>query len=314
MDFTSISDLSLAECLELVETRFDAQSIATRRIDQEGVLEYFRQSDRGYRLFHSKDGAMHVALNCNEHFSTEGYLGQVELLEKQLVSCRAEKVLEVGCGTGFNTRHLAARLSGTNFIGLDLSSSHVDTARSEAYEYGNVEFETGDFQQLRFEEYTFDAVVAVECLCQTHDMRRTLQEAFRVLRPGGQLLVIDVFRQAPLESYHEEVQLAARLVEKAMAVDEFAVLDQWCEQARDIGFVVRQQTDLSQEISHNVARFHKLARRFFRIPQTARILLKAFPPRLLENAISGLLMPFTVGCGVQSYCFCVLERPEVERL
>ena len=309
MEIASIPDLTLSECLELVSKHFDAQAIADRSIDQTGVLEYFRQSDRGYRLFHSKEGAMHVALNCDEQFSTNGYLGQVELIEKQLAFCPPENVLEIGCGTGYNTRHLAARMVDSKFVGLDLSANHTEAAQREAKGLGNIEFETGDFQQLPFDDSTFDAVIAVECLCQGSDMQQAIAEAFRVLRPVGRFLVIDVFRQAPLSSYADEVQLASKLVEKAMAVDEFAVIEQWLDQANAIGFAELQRTDLSEQISHNVARFYSLARRFFKMPRAARAFLKAFPPLLLENAISGLLMPFTVGSGAQSYYLCALEKP-----
>jgi ubiquinone/menaquinone biosynthesis C-methylase UbiE len=307
---SSIPDLSLSECLEIAGRHFDVEAIATRSIDQEGVLEYFRQSDRGYRLFHSKEGAMHVALNCDEQFSTDGYLGQVRLIEEQLKSFQAKDVLEIGCGAGYNTRHLAARLPGSGFTGLDLSPGHTEAARREAKGIENVNYETGDFQQLRFADRTFDAVIAVECLCQGSDMMQALSEAFRILRPGGRLIVIDVFRQDPLDSYDDQLQLAAQLVEKAMAVDEFAVFHQWLEQAETIGFDALLREDLSEQISHNVARFYSLARRFFKMPRAARAFLKAFPPLLLENAISGLLMPFTVGSGVQRYYLSVLERPE----
>lgn len=309
MDVASIPDLSLAECLRLVENHFDVQEIVGRSIGQASVLEYFRQSDHGYRLFHSQEGAMHVALNCDEQFTTAGYLGQVELFEQHLASFLVNNVLEIGCGAGYNTRHLADRLPKTRFVGIDISESHTETATVEAQNLTNVEYETGDFQQLPFDDCRFDAVLAVECLCQGSDMQRALREAFRVLRPGGKFLVIDVFRKAPLESFDDQIQLAARLVEKAMAVDEFAVFDEWIEETQKTGFAVEHQADLSEQISHNVARFYSLSRRFFKMPRAARALFKVFPPRLLENAVSGLLMPFTVGCGVQAYHFCALERP-----
>jgi ubiquinone/menaquinone biosynthesis C-methylase UbiE len=120
----------------------------------------------------------------------------------------------------------------------------------------NVGFEAGDYQQLRFEASSFDVVFAVECLCQATDMRRALQEIYRVTRPGGRLLVIDCFRSAPLDSYESDLRLAAQLVEKTMAVHQFAVLGEWLDEASGIGFRVREQTDLSAEISHNLARFY----------------------------------------------------------
>ncbi len=306
MEVASIPDLSLSECLLIASKHFDTRSIASRTIDTSSVLEYYRQSDRGYRLFHSREGAMHVALNCDETFSTTGYLGQVDLIALRLQP--GDKVLEVGCGVGFNLRNLATRLSTCHFTGVDLSQDHVVSAKKEAAEISNATFEQGDFHQMRFPDAAFDVVFAIECLCQGTDWRGAVAEIQRVLRPGGRLIVIDCFHQQPLESYDPDLQLAARLVEKTMAVEEFAILGDWLEAAHRHGLSVIEQQDLSSDISHNLARFYSLSRRFFKMPLAARAFLKAFPQRLLENALSGLFMPFTVGSGVHRYYLLTLEK------
>jgi hypothetical protein len=84
MDVASIPDLTLAECLQVIGKHFDVSKLAAQKIDADAVLEYYRQSDRGYRLFHSKEGAMHVALNLGDEFTTAGYLGQVDLIGQRL--------------------------------------------------------------------------------------------------------------------------------------------------------------------------------------------------------------------------------------
>ncbi len=308
MDAASIPDLSLAECLQIIARHFDAQAIVERKIDSAAVLEYYHQSDRGYRLFHSREGAMHVALNCDKEFSTEGYLGQVELIAQRLRQLTTKDVLEVGCGVGYNSCNLAKQFPNSQFIGVDLSPEHVTNAQKEAGKMPNLSFEQGDFHRLRFDDNSFDAVYAVECLCQGTDWQRAIAEAQRVLRPNGRFIVIDCFRQSSLESYDAHLQLAARLVEKTMAVEEFAVVADWLRVAEESGFQVNEQLDLSESISHNLARFYSLSRRFFKMPLAARAFLKAFPPRLIENAISGLLMPFTVGSGAHRYYLVSLEK------
>jgi arsenite methyltransferase len=308
MEVASIPDLSLAECLRIVARHFDCEAISNRLIDANAVLEYYRQSDRGYRLFHSKEGAMHVAMNRDEEFRTEGYLGQVELIAERLREIEANKVLEIGCGVGYNLRNLAERFPDCQFTGMDLSADHVTSVRKEAARSENLDFEQGDFHNLRFEPDFFDALFAVECLCQGSDWQSPIAESQRVLRSGGRFVVIDCFRQAPFVEYDADLQLAARLVEKTMAVDEFAVVNLWLQVAEEHGFKIVEQLDLSESISHNLARFYSLARRFFKMPLAARAFLKAFPPRLIENAISGLLMPFTVGSGMHRYYLLTLEK------
>jgi ubiquinone/menaquinone biosynthesis C-methylase UbiE len=304
----AIPDLPLAECLEIVSKVFDIDSLSQQAIDQASVLDYYRQSDRGYRLFHSKAGAMHVGLNRSGEFSTEVYLGQVDLIGERIDRLGAKRVLEIGCGFGYNTRNLAERHTGCNFVGVDMSENHIKQATRESKRLPHLDFELGNFQELRFGDCSFDVVCAVECLCQCSDMQQAMREAWRVLRPGGRLVVIDCFRDAPLEDYDEAMQMAVRLVEKTTAVDKFSVLDLWCSDAEALGFLVREKIDLSAETSHNLARLYSLSRRFFKMPFAARAFLKAFPQRLLENSVSGMLMPFTVGRGAHRYCLIELER------
>ena len=308
MEVASIPDLPLSECLKIVAKQFDVETIASREIDQAAVLEYYRQSDRGYRLFHSREGAMHVALDRAGEFTTAGYLGQVELIAERVRNRQAENVLEVGCGVGYNLRHLAALFPEVPFTGVDLSAEHVTKASQEAGGLQNANFEQGDFHHLRFAENSFDAVYAVECLCQGENWREVIADCSRVLRPGGQMIVVDCFRHAPLANFAEDLQQAARLVEKTMAVEEFAVLDMWLEHAQAQGLTLIDQKELSDQISQNLARFYSLSRRDFKLPLAARAFLKAFPPRLIENAISGLLMPFTVGSGLHRYYLLCLEK------
>lgn len=308
MPIDSIADLPLAASLELVGRHFDLSAIADTLIDQASVVDYYRQSDRGYRLFHSRDGAMHVALNRDATFTTDGYLGQVDLVAERLSEAGAAEVLEIGCGVGYNLRNLGGRLPQCRFWGVDLAENHIRRARSEAGQAANVEFETGDFERLRFPAASFDAVFAVECLCQAVDLPRSLGEICRVLRPGGRLLVIDCFRGEALDRHEKDLRLAVQLVEKTMAVNAFPVVSRWVQDASAVGLLVREQTNLSAEISHNLARFYSLSRRFFNMPRAARAFLKAFPPRLLQNAISGLLMPYTVGSGAHQYYFFDMER------
>ncbi len=147
MEVASIPDLSLAECLAIVSKHFDVGVLSFQTIDSDSVLEYYEQSDRGYRLFHSKEGAMHVALDHGEEFSTAGYLGQVDLIAERLAGIEAQEVIEIGCGVGYNSRNLAERFPQCQFMGVDLSATHVKSAHKQASKLTNISFEEGDFHR-----------------------------------------------------------------------------------------------------------------------------------------------------------------------
>ena len=112
----------------------------------------------------------------------------------------------------------------------------------------------------------------------------------------------------PLDKFAEDLQLAARLVEKTTAVDAFSVVGDFCDVAKQAGFALSEQRDLSPAVAHNLERLYGLARRFFNMRAGVWAMKKSFGTTVLENAICGLLMPFTVGAEVHGYFQLVFQR------
>jgi ubiquinone/menaquinone biosynthesis C-methylase UbiE len=96
------------------------------------------------------------------------------------------RVLEVGCGTGYNAV-LISKEFGCKVVGVDIAEVSVIKARERAVKEGlsdQVEFQIGDAYSLPFEPGSFDVVIT-EFVSQFLDMQRSLVEFARVLRPGG---------------------------------------------------------------------------------------------------------------------------------
>jgi SAM-dependent methyltransferase len=100
-------------------------------------------------------------------------------------------VLEVGCGTGALTRRLARRPNVDSVVGVDPAASLLARARALAAQLPNVAFQEADGRALPFPDARFDVVVFDSTLCHVPEPEHALAEAFRVLRPQGQLAVFD---------------------------------------------------------------------------------------------------------------------------
>jgi ubiquinone/menaquinone biosynthesis C-methylase UbiE len=102
-----------------------------------------------------------------------------------------ERVLDLACGTGELERRVADATPGAEVVGVDLADGMVGRARQKLRGAPNVRFATADVHHLPFDNRTFDAVVCANTFHYFTRPHVVLQEAGRVLRPGGRLVILD---------------------------------------------------------------------------------------------------------------------------
>jgi ubiquinone/menaquinone biosynthesis C-methylase UbiE len=132
-----------------------------------------------------------------------------------------QRVLDVGCGTGF----LAFRLAELGHIvtGIDLSPRMIGIAQRKAEEAAQqIGFQIGDAAALDVPDETCDLVVARHVIWNLPDPERGVAEWLRVLRPGGRLLLIEGKWADNEELARANARLTSRIL--ARAVDTAAAV------------------------------------------------------------------------------------------
>ena len=146
-----------------------------------------------------------------------------------------EVVLDLGSGAGLDMFHAARQVGDTGrVIGVDMTPAMIEKAKYGAEQLGleNVEFRLGDIENLPVENSSVDVIISNCVINLAPDKGRVFQEAYRVLRPGGRLMVSDIVLETPLpDNVREDIGYYAGCIGGAILKEEYL------QHMRDAGFV-----------------------------------------------------------------------------
>jgi ubiquinone/menaquinone biosynthesis C-methylase UbiE len=113
------------------------------------------------------------------------------------------KLVDIGCGPGYLAVKIAQQFPSLVVTGLDISDLMIELARRNwgSLSYSGLEFITGDAQNLPFSDDSIDVAVSSLALHHWENGAKALAEIYRVLKPGGRLVLFDVRRDASCAFY-----------------------------------------------------------------------------------------------------------------
>lgn len=123
---------------------------------------------------------------------------RVSSAAEQCGAVRPLRILDVGCGTGALSRLVLDALPGCDLAGIDISKEMLDVATRRVG--GRARLVLGDSEHLPFHDGEFDIVYCCDSFHHYPDPRRAAFEMWRVLRPGGVLVVADCWQPAPVRA------------------------------------------------------------------------------------------------------------------
>lgn len=228
-------------------------------INKEEIIRYYDQCQIDYELvwhlnsrmamhygyFHEDTKRLRDALtNMNVVFADFGKISE------------GAKILDAGCGVGGSSIFLAKNFKA-NTVGITLSEKQVLKSRENAQKHGVEDkcvFDEQSYLSTDFPDNTFDFVWGIESVCYAYDKADFLREAYRILKPGGTVMVADFF-----ENDSEGVVIAKDLMEKwtdSWAIKSYGGLHEFESKMKNIGFTDIDKKDVTKNILKSIKRLY----------------------------------------------------------
>ena len=169
---------------------------------------------------------------------------------------KEDKVLDAGCGIGGSSLWLAKNI-GCNVTGISLSAKQVETANNLAKHeilQTLAKFEQQDFTATKYEAESFDIIWAIESVCHANDKSKFINEAYRLLKKGGRLILADFFKKENLAGCNAEL---IKQWANGWAIDDFATIEEFNDQLKDAGFIDNTFEDATNKIIPSAKRLYR---------------------------------------------------------
>ena len=129
---------------------------------------------------------------------------KIKRLLNKLCLDKAQRILDIGCGTGVLFPYLANLCNGdTRIIAIDYAPSMAKLAQKNSN--GKIRLVCGDVQSLSFIKDSFDKIIAFHVFPHIHDKINALHECWRILKSEGELAIIHLGGSREINQLHTEI-------------------------------------------------------------------------------------------------------------
>jgi len=216
------------------------------------VLDYYKSTNFDYEHFWSgkRALALHFGYFDNRTTKHEDSLLRLNEVLAGLADIHAHDiVLDAGCGYGGSSIWLAENV-GCKAVGMTVVPYQVEKAKSHASKspaVGKLRFVQSDYAHTGLPDESFSVVWGVESIVHCDNKKTLIQEAYRLLKPGGRLIISEyMLREKPKLSKEEHKTLEPWL--KGWAMPDLLTPSQYKRLMSDAGFKKIKIHDLSENV------------------------------------------------------------------
>lgn len=275
------------------------------------VREYYDYTLPFYSAFwHGASRGVHYGYwKENTRSLQQAILNMNEILSDKASITQNDLVLDAGCGIGGSGLWLAKH-TGSHVTGITISEKQKEKAEVLAARYGfqnKLSFAVGDYFATSFPDASFSVVWGLESMCYAHPRVNELaKEMYRVLKPGGRIVVADGFRGRTTGFSEREVKLMQEFNE-GFVLDGLITLQEFAEALTGAGFKNVATEDITEHILPTARIMYRrclLTYPLLKLTERFRI----FSPMLTKNNRTGIVQRELFEKRTMRYGICYGEK------
>ncbi len=162
------------------------------------IVQYYKETRHAYKDSWALEKSLAIHYGYWDH-TVKDFPSSLLRMNKVMMEAvhmkSSDRVLDAGCGVGGSSLFMAAIL-GCRVTGISLSPEQVEQANNYAVKkklVDLVDFKVMDYCHTDFPDQSFDVIWGCESICYAPDKSAFIQEACRLLKPGGRLVIADGF-------------------------------------------------------------------------------------------------------------------------
>ena len=273
-------------------------------MDKQAIATWYDESSPLYRYFwylNSDSFALHYGFwdNKTKHIG-DALQNTNKVMAEQANITQNDRILDAGCGIGGSVLWLA-KYKKAGVVGISISAKQIEKAKTLAKQAKVdhlVSFSVIDYLHTGFSKESFDVVWAIESVCHAEKKEDFLEEAHRVLKKGGRIIIADGFIKREPTTKREK-QLVTDFY-KGMLLPNLYTFVQFEDAMKKTGFKHVTVFDKTHEILPSAKRFYLISRFLYPLIVIAAT-LHIVPNIFIAGCKAGFVQFEGVQAGVGGY-------------
>ena len=203
------------------------------------MIDFYNEATEDYE-FWSKDFNMHfgyfIPFKTNP-FKRDSMLNEMnnQVIKRLNLTDKKNSLLDMGCGMGGTMRYALKTKKKLSAFGVTLSEFQMQHGNMLLKNYkGNILKE--NYNNTSFPSNTFNAAIAIESFCHSGHSDKSIQEAYRVLKPKGRLVIADAFLKKDASTLQHTGRFAYKSLCDHWSLEKLETIENMVNKLKKQGF------------------------------------------------------------------------------